>query len=481
MTTSALPSSPCKRSATALAALLAITGVAPAQTGTEPAPRPELKLQRADENWSAFTAPAEGGELWDPIKNIRLSEDVSLSFGGDLRFRLEHWENFGFAEPNDDTFLLGRLLLHADLRAGEHFRAFVQGKSAFLVDERDLPGGARTLDVDTLDLQQGFADIMLPLGEAPRRSVKLRLGRQELSFGRQRLVSPLPWSNTMRSWDAARVILTLDTWRVDAFYSRFAAIQKYEFNDWELGPDFWGVHATGPLGKGPTVPSADLYYFGLDTRGSAFNGDSGEETRHTLGARLFGKLGSGGLGYDTEAAYQLGEVGSADISAFMLAAELAYAPAETAWSPRFWLNADYASGDNAAGDGDIGTFNQLFPLGHAFFGHQDFIGRQNLIAASFGASAKPIAALLLRAELLSFWRADTDDAVYNAGGGVLRPAGVSDESHVGIELDLTATYMFDSHTSLEAGYAHFFSGKFIEDSGASEDIDWFYAQLSYRF
>lgn len=126
-------------------------------------------------------------------------------------------------------------------------------------------------------------------------------------------------------------------------------------------------------------------------------------------------------------------------------------------------------------------FNQLFPLGHAFFGHQDFIGRQNLgLQPKLGASSKPIAALLLRGELLSFWRADTDDVRSTTPAAACSaPPEFPTKSHVGIELDLTATYMFDSHTSLETGYAHFFSGV-IEDSGASEDIDWFYA-ASYRF
>lgn len=473
------PMSPRATAGMALAATLALAAP-PASAASEPGARPPFLPQRADENWSAFSPP-EDPEFWDPIKNIRLGPRTSLSFGGEARLRLEHWSNFGFAAPNDDTFTLGRVLLHGDLRAGDSFRAFVQGKSAFLLDERDLPGGARALDVDTFDLQQGFADLMFPVGGEAGGKLTLRLGRQELAFGRQRLVSPLPWANTMRSWDGARVILSHGSWRFDAFYTRFAAVQKYDFNDWRPGPDFWGLHASGPLGDAKAAPRADLYWFGIDTRASAFNGDTGAETRHTLGARLHGRIGERGLGYDLEGAYQFGEVGDADVRAFMLTAEFSYAPPETDWSPRFWVGADYASGDDTPGDGDVETFNQLFPLGHAFFGAQDLIGRQNLIAATLGASVRPITKLLLSAEVLSFWRASTDDAVYNAGGGVLRAGGASDEAHVGIEVDLIATYTVDAHTQIQAGYAHFFAGDFIEGSGPGKDIDWFYIQVSYRF
>lgn len=82
-----------------LVAVGAIVGaLAPCAVGQgEPPARPAFKPNRADENWSGFTPPAEGGEMWDPIKNMRLGEDISLSLGGDLRFRMEHWENFSFA------------------------------------------------------------------------------------------------------------------------------------------------------------------------------------------------------------------------------------------------------------------------------------------------------------------------------------------------------------------------------------------------
>jgi hypothetical protein len=91
----------------------------------------------------------------DAIRNIPIAEDVRLAFGGELRFRGEGWSNFAFSPANDDVFPLGRALVNADLRVGESFRAFAEGKVALLVDERDLPGGSRTLDVDYPELQQG--------------------------------------------------------------------------------------------------------------------------------------------------------------------------------------------------------------------------------------------------------------------------------------------------------------------------------------
>ena len=47
----------------------------------------------------------------------------------------------------------------------------------------------------------------------------------------------------------------------------------------------------------------------------------------------------------------------------------------------------------AATRGDIALFDQLFPLGHAYFGIADLVARQNVIALSAGISLRPHPAL----------------------------------------------------------------------------------------
>lgn len=465
---------------TMLAVPSAARGAEPdAEAKAAPPPRPQFKLPRDEEDWSSFD-PATGDDWLDPIKHVSLTDDGSVwaSFGGELRLRVENWQNFGFNGNNDDTFALGRALLHADLHVGEHVRFFVQGISALATD-RDLPGGQRTLDVNELDLQSAFADIIFPTEGGP--TFTLRVGRQEFLFGKQRLVSPLPWANDMRSWDAARLIVELDRWRVDAFFSRYINSQKYEFDDWEPGSDFYGVYAAGKVGASARPFDLDLYFLGLNRSSATFNGTTGEEDRFSIGARFGGKIGDTGLDFDVEGTYQFGDVGSADVSAFSIAALLGYTFGESSMTPRVHLGFDYASGDDSPGDGDVNTFNQLFPLGHAYFGYMDFVGRQNVIDVSGGFSIKPLPKLTLKLEGHLFWRADTSDAMYNAGGGVVRPGGGSDESEIGQEIDLTVIYALDRHLTLEAGYSHFFSGAFIEDTGPDDDMDWVYAMATYRF
>ena len=73
----------------------------------------------------------------------------------------------------------------------------------------------------------------------------------------------------------------------------------------------------------------------------------------------------------------------------------------------------------------------------------DFIGRQNAIDVSPGVSFSPMDKMTFSATGHLFWRAESTDALYNAGGGVVRAgsAGVDDE--IGSEIDLTMKYKFD--------------------------------------
>ena len=94
----------------------------------------------------------------------------------------------------------------------------------------------------------------------------------------------------------------------------------------------------------------------------------------------------------------------------------------------------------------------------------------------------PTDSLTLRADVHGFWRASEDDAVYHAGGGVLRgPVAGEDDLYVGSELDLSFVYKIDRHWKVTGGYCHFWSGDFIEATGPSEDTDFFWLDAQVTF
>src|SRR3954466_7275234 len=156
-------------------------------------------VERWEEDYSNLKNPANRKDFFDPIKYIPLNSagDQYLSFGGQFRERYDYFNNsnFGTGAQDEDGFFLTRLLAHVDAHFGKNFRIFLQADSAFV---NDRVGGGRPGDADFLDIQQAFADVRFPVDNST--AATLRVGRQELIYGAQRLISPNDWVNVRRTF-----------------------------------------------------------------------------------------------------------------------------------------------------------------------------------------------------------------------------------------------------------------------------------------
>lgn len=445
---------------------------------------PAFRLLRQDENWSALKDADPNTVPWlDRLHRLASNEqgDVWLGIGGSLRYRFESWRDFDFGAVGsakaDDSYSLTRALLHADMHLGSRVRVFLEGRTS-QVANRDLPGGTRPVDADSLDLNQGF----LELGFDAADGGKLRIGRQSFAFGKQRLVSPLPWPNNWRGWDGASAEVKSGPWSWTALWSYLVDVDPGEFNEADSDNLFWGLYAR----RGPWAPldGAEFYALGIDREaglaGTSFNGTAGDTWRATFGSRLWGRLDEGAADWELEGAYQTGEVGQENLCAWMLASQLGYTLQDRVGKPRLFVGLDYASGDRNSG-GTVKTFDPLFPLAHAFHGYIDTIARQNLVDANVGVSWDPVERLTLATTLHGFWRAETGDAVYKASGAPIAGTAGLDDREIGQELDLLATYRWNRHTELSLGWSRFFAGDSIEAATPGQDTEFVYLGLMLQF
>ena len=472
----------------AFAVLLVSASALVAQTkpAAPPAAPPAYTPVRWNEDYS-FLQSAPDADRWDPIKYIPLNDegDWYLSLGGQARYRYEWFDNFNFGAPgaqDDDGYHLGRFLGHVDAHFGPNVRGFVQVIAAG-ADGRE-PGERPGLDENDFDFHQAFVDVKVPLAD---KTLTLRGGRQNLLYGAQRLISPLDWTNTRRTFDGGKASLALSkTHTLDAFWVNPVVVDEGPIDE-SNDDDFAGVYDTVGLpdvlkGAGSKL---ELYALYLDKESATFAQGTGAEERYTVGGRFY--TNPKPWDFDVEAAYQFGEFEEGDISAWMFATEAGYTFAEHAWTPRVYLGFDVASGDDDPTDGDLETFNQLFPLGHAYHGYIDVVGRQNVIDLHPGVELtlakekRNLKKLSLRADYHLFWRYSDEDALYGVGNGIQRADGGSDAGFIGSELDLLLNWQIDRHTAAYFGYSHFFAGDFIDESGPGEDIDFLYAAITYTF
>ena len=148
----------------------------------------------------------------DVLKRIRLGDNWQFTTGGDLRSRYQNEYNSRLTEANND-YHLSRARIYGDLWFKDDFRMYVEGIGAFTTGQelRPLP-----IDDTGFDFLNLFFDLKLfDWNNAP---VYARVGRQELLLGSQRLVSPLDWANTRRTFDGVRFLRSSEKTDVDLFW-----------------------------------------------------------------------------------------------------------------------------------------------------------------------------------------------------------------------------------------------------------------------
>ncbi|MEE9355797.1 MAG: alginate export family protein [Methylococcaceae bacterium] len=443
---------------------------------------PKFKNMRFNENWSNYHAVQSDGlkGFYQSLKHLNLSDNgkIWISFGGQSRLRYEYFDGFGFGASanNSDHYLYSRFRLHTDLHIDDWARVYVEGISSHS-SNRDLPGGQRAIDIQDVDLLNAFIEFKAKLDCC--LGLRLRVGRQELGFGRQRLISPLNWLNTRNSWDGVRAIVNWNDWEVSGFWTRPIKKQKYEVDAADNDRELFGIYSKGKVNFLPG--KIETYFLGTPRKSRTYNGTTGNENRYTIGGRQWANIGTSDVYYEVEGAYQFGRIGNDSIDAFTTTAVLGIKPAEWPMDLDMWLGFDYGSGDENAG-GNVNTFDPLFATGFGHYGHALTLNRFNTIDARLGMKFNPGLGLKAKVEWHNFWRAQKNDAVYNIPGGVIVPGNASDDRYIGSEIDLVVKKPVGRHHMLMVGYSHIFAGSLI-NSGipSAEDIDYAYALWQFTF
>ncbi len=313
----------------------------------------QIKLFRWEEDYSYLAAASRPLEGLEQIKFIPLRDDKSvwLTLGGEIRLRADNIENGSFSlRPGGDyVTTTTRLLFLTDWHFGRDVRAFIQFGYH---DEFGRKPATRSFDEGLLDLQQGFIDWSIA------DNARVRIGRQELPLGSQRLSEVREGGNIRRSFDGARLDLKFGATDVIAFWTEPVLNHEGYFDDRPTpGDAFYGVYTTTPF---PALASSvDVYYLARDKAASTFASGTAEETRSTIGVRIDGTKAN--WDWDSQLLAQWGSFGSEDIRAYAATIDVGWTARSWPWVPRFSLRADLGSGDDRRGDGELGTFDAPFP------------------------------------------------------------------------------------------------------------------------
>jgi hypothetical protein len=407
--------------------------------------------------------------LFAIVPSVHAQLPSGLSIGGQLRHRSElDARDFNADTTPADVHLL-RTRLHAAVRPADRATVFVQLQDSRRFGDGDPDRARGTLDpsVGQLDLHQAYFQID-SLFQVP---LSLRVGRQELIYGNQRLVGSVGWSNVGRTFDAARLAYESDRGSIHLFAARLVSTPVED----QGSQNFVGLYSTWQLAEGHVLDAFAL----LDNDTNDVPGLDGESVdrlvRVTPGVALRGTAAR--FSYAFEAAYQTGEravaVGEerSSIGASLLSASGRYVLAPP---HHFALGAGYTrlSGDNAPGDGDLGQFNTLFATNHKFYGFMDFFPST---AAPFGLQDAYVHSSARVSEQVQIVAAVHHFAQSEAAPG-------SSAQTLGQELDLTLTYRFADAVTVSAGLSGFVPDDAMEQATGNDEVAyWGYLMSTINF
>lgn len=385
------------------------------------------------------------------------------STGLEVRERVQYTENAGFIADNeaDGTLWTQRVAVSASIEITPKLRARGVMQSAV------MSGGPRSpINANTLDAREAYVEL------GPEAAF-VRIGRQELIYGSQRLLGTRDGTNVRRGWDGIIGRLHISDWSVDGIAVTLVDVEpEGVFND---RPDsdriLAGVYATGPA----DISHLDLYLLYTKSNDRQTIEGTADQHRYSAGVRSAGE--SDRLFWNWEAIYQWGRHGDADISAWTLATNTGL-KFNGPWSPELMLSANIASGDGHVGDGRLETFDALYPRGN-YFSDAAVLGPANFFNLNPYLRLSPSDRWRLSADINLHWRMETADGVYGPPGNLLRAPGDSSARFVSTAVSVSAAHQLSDALQLEAIYAHVEPARFISETGPSAPVD--FVELTLRY
>ena len=428
---------------------------------------PPFKLLRAAENYSFLKDLPIDNNFWTRLKYIPWGRENWLSMGGDVRSEFQFLRNEAWEAGNNDAALFLRLMLHFDINIANRIRLFTQFKSGHAIGRNGPPF---FLNVDRLDLHQLFIGFKW-------RNSNIEVGRRELIYGSRRLISIREGTNVRQSFDGIRYIWQDKNHRLDLLLYAYNS-QRIGYFDNRINTDqlLWGAYYVWNLPQEQSL-NFDLYYLGIRHKAPRFEEGNLEEVRHSFGIRHWGNTGR--LTYNNEAVLQTGSFGSGKISAWTISTELNYRiVGKTALTPG--IKAEIISGDKAPEDGDLQTFNALYPRG-GYFGLLAVIGPANLVDVHPSLKFKFLSRFNINLDWDFFWRHQIGDGIYFPSGRLNISSGGSEEHFIGHQAGVQIGTAINRFLEVEASYFYFFAGPFLKEVSDGTNFAQMGTSISYKF
>lgn len=432
----------------------------------------QISILRYNDNFSYLKSDTVKKNGIEKIKHMPLAKEGNISFGGDLREQLQYYKNINFGDgktSHSNTIQLWhRLMLHSNLEIGKKVRLFTQLGSTFRFFNPDPL--TPEIDQNKLSLHQAFVDYYYS------KKWQIRIGRQEVTYGNNRILTFREGPNTRQTFDAAAVRYNSEGRRLDMFVMSPVISKPGVFDDERSREVVAGIYGT----EKPHlhVPGLDYYVLNYSGNRRMYNFSSGNEMRQSYGFRLFSK--NDRFNYELEGTYQSGKFNDLRISAFSVSADVSHVV--VAKQLTLGLAGNYASGDKGNSDMELNTYNFLFSRPQ--YGLTAPIGASNIVNINPYLSAMPAKRMRIDAGAYFMWRASIHDGTYSPLAKEVRPAPAqlfnATQKKIGTLLSLEAAFVVAKNISMGVDAGYFIAGNYTKETGKGRNISYYSFKTSVK-
>lgn len=384
-----------------------------------------------------------------------------IKVGGEFRTRVELRTNddLNGSQDDNDTLVFLRTRVYLDLNPNDRLKLF----GMFQNSETLGQGNSFFKTPDSNQFYQGFLQILTP----GKVGTRVKLGRQELIYGEERLIGAFWWGNLGRHFDGLVLRLFNDAFWLDMFATRIKL------------PNGKEAQLYSTYGHWEKFPGGILEPYVIFYHGNNLGLNNGELSLVTVGGRIKAQFKQN-WHYGFEGAYQTGASDGNLISAFALHSELNFIfPVHS--KPNLGVEYNFASGDAAPGTGAVTLFNNILPTNHNKYGYIDYFSWRNMHDLSANFSIYPISLMKFHMAYHAFFLPEPANGVFAANGVQFRTGAPGASPWAGQEIDLLLTFSPFKYFNALVGYSVFFPGQFFADTGTSDVSQFFYGQFVAKY
>jgi Alginate export len=389
-----------------------------------------------------------------------------------------------------------------------------------------VPYPINNSSADTLDFVQAYVDWADQNVANSGLGTEVKVGRQSMDLGSRRLVARPVFRNTANNFTGIRTrVIDYDKWQLNAFVTmpvlRYPNYNSITPNQNMQNDQQWDQEDTHTWFSGGILEGSNVYKE-LNAEAYLYNLDEGDSSRNatrnrryfTSGLRFYQKPSKGHFDFQAEGMGQFGTVKYAATGTYANTTQIHEAWSshleagytfDMPWTPRFFLEYDYASGSsnwkNSSGLAVDRRFDPLYGASDFDFGPTGIYGafqRSNINSPGYKFNFSPRNDLEFSLQQRLVWLASAGDCWGgNTCTAATTPALANGKgTNVGDQIGVRGRYNYNTSLNFEAGWYHLFKGDFAKtalttsSSGKSlaanytppgADTDYFFVQSQLRF